>query len=89
MTIISEFDIDAVIDKLTSVRGCKPGRAVQLTETEIRNLCVRSREIFASQPILLELEAPLKICGDIHGKPNGIVLTVVTLILVSFMSTAV
>ncbi|KPP78102.1 serine/threonine-protein phosphatase PP1-beta catalytic subunit-like, partial [Scleropages formosus] len=27
-----------------------------------------SREIFLSQPILLELEAPLKICGDIHGQ---------------------
>ena len=28
----------------------------------------RSRDIFLSQPILLELEAPLKICGDIHGQ---------------------
>lgn len=30
---------------------------------EIRGLCLKSREIFLSQPILLELEAPLKICG--------------------------
>ena len=36
---------------------------VQLTETEIRQLCHASREIFASQPCLLELEAPIKICG--------------------------
>lgn len=36
---------------------------MQLTETEIKGLCLKSREIFLSQPILLELEAPLKICG--------------------------
>lgn len=45
------------------VRGARPGKNVQLTEMEIRGLCIKSREIFLSQPILLELEAPLKICG--------------------------
>uniref|UniRef100_A0A1I8H9S6 Serine/threonine-protein phosphatase n=1 Tax=Macrostomum lignano TaxID=282301 RepID=A0A1I8H9S6_9PLAT len=39
-----------------------------MTEEEIRALCLRSREIFLQQPILLELEAPLKVCGDIHGQ---------------------
>jgi len=34
-----------------------------MTEAEVRALCLKSREIFLSQPILLELEAPLKICG--------------------------
>ena len=38
-------------------------KTVQLTENEVRCLCLKSREIFLSQPILLELEAPLKICG--------------------------
>ena len=47
-----------------SVRGSRPGKNVQLTEAEIRGLCLKSREIFLSQPILLELEAPLKICGE-------------------------
>ncbi|NWH71564.1 PP1G phosphatase, partial [Piaya cayana] len=53
---------------LLTVRGSKPGKNVQLQENEIRGLCLKSREIFLSQPILLELEAPLKICGDIHGQ---------------------
>ena len=34
-----------------------------MTENEVRGLCLKSREIFLQQPILLELEAPLKICG--------------------------
>lgn len=34
-----------------------------MSESEVRGLCLKSREIFLQQPILLELEAPLKICG--------------------------
>lgn len=36
-----------------------------MTEAEVRCLCIKSRELFLSQPILLELEAPLKICGEL------------------------
>jgi hypothetical protein len=49
-----------------TVRGCRPGKSVQMTEAEVRGLCLKSREIFLQQPILLELEAPLKICGDLQ-----------------------
>lgn len=52
------------ISLLGPVQGSRPGKNVQLTENEIRGLCLKSREIFLSQPILLELEAPLKICGE-------------------------
>ena len=45
------------------VRGAKPNKNIHLNENEVRGLCLKSREIFLSQPILLELEAPLKICG--------------------------
>lgn len=46
-----------------TVRGHRPGRSVVLQEHEIRYLCTKSREIFINQPILLELEAPIKVCG--------------------------
>ena len=41
----------------------KPGKQVNLTEAEDRGLCIKARDIFINQPILLELEAPIKICG--------------------------
>ncbi|KAK9902662.1 hypothetical protein WJX75_001826 [Coccomyxa subellipsoidea] len=60
--------LDDVIDRLLEVRAGRPGKQVQLTEQEIRHLCLTAKEIFMSQPNLLELEAPIKICGDIHGQ---------------------
>nr|AAA98971.1 PP-1, PrP-1; phosphoprotein phosphatase; putative type-1 serine/threonine phosphatase; Method: conceptual translation supplied by author [Lingulodinium polyedra] len=62
------LDLDRIIVQLLEVRGCRPGKLVQLTEGEICALCIRSRDIFMDQPILLELECPLKVCGDVHGQ---------------------
>ncbi|QCE07466.1 protein phosphatase 1 [Vigna unguiculata] len=59
--------LDDIINRLLEVRG-RPGKQVQLSESEIRQLCAASREIFLQQPNLLELEAPIKICGDVHGQ---------------------
>ena len=63
-----EIDVDEIIHKLLEVCGPKNCRNANLSEKDIEGLCVKSKEIFASQPILLELEVPLKICGDIHGQ---------------------
>ncbi len=57
------IDIDSIIARLLEVRGSRPGKQVNLTEAEIRGMCIKCREIFISQPILLELEAPIKIVG--------------------------
>lgn len=55
--------LDDIIERLLESRQGKSGKQVQLMESEIRQLCAVSREIFLQQPNLLELEAPIKICG--------------------------
>jgi len=61
-------EVDAIIEKLLTVRGARPGKVVQLLESEIRMLCIKAKDVFMQQSMLLELEAPIKICGDIHGQ---------------------
>ncbi|KAF2610917.1 hypothetical protein F2Q70_00008645 [Brassica cretica] len=67
-TAIDSAVLDDIIRRLTEVRLARPGKQVQLSEAEIKELCTTARDIFLQQPNLLELEAPIKICGDIHGQ---------------------
>ncbi|KAE9593699.1 hypothetical protein Lal_00036424 [Lupinus albus] len=57
--------LDDVIRRLLEGKGAKQ---VQLSESEIRQLCVNARQIFLSNPILLDLSPPIRVCGDIHGQ---------------------
>ena len=67
-TDADELDVDSILERLLEARGFVPGVKIQLTESEIRGLCLKSREIFMEQPMLLELGTPIKICGDIKGQ---------------------
>lgn len=39
-----------------------------MTETEVTHLVMETRKLFMSQPMLIEIKAPVKLCGDIHGQ---------------------
>ena len=41
---------------------------MDLTEAEIKFLISKAKKILMSQPIFLELESPITVCGDIHGQ---------------------
>jgi serine/threonine-protein phosphatase PP1 catalytic subunit len=62
------MNVDSIIEKLLSVRGNKPGKQVDLKEEEIKFLIDKSSQIIKEQKMLVELEAPLHVCGDIHGQ---------------------
>ena len=61
-------DINKIIDTLLGAAKLPPGKFIQLPESTIIWLAEKARQIFASQPTMIELEPPLKICGDIHGQ---------------------
>lgn len=64
----NQIDIENILERLLSVRGNKPGKTVDLKEEEIKFLIDKSMIIFKEQKMLIELEAPLRVCGDIHGQ---------------------
>jgi len=68
MAAQDESWIDGMIDQLLSARNKKPGTPVDISVQDATSLCNQAREIFMSQPMLLELGAPIKICGDVHGQ---------------------
>ena len=39
-----------------------------ITEDEVSAMCYETRAIVMSQPMLLELNPPMNVCGDIHGQ---------------------
>ena len=55
----NRLDVDAIINQMIN----SGGRNVKIREKDISLLCKITREIFMEQPVFLELEAPIKICG--------------------------
>eukprot|EP00985_Skeletonema_marinoi_P023269 scaffold15382_cov188-Skeletonema_marinoi.AAC.3 len=51
------------------MRNSRPGKICDtLTEPEIKMVCLFARDLMLSQPMMLELSAPIKIVGDTHGQ---------------------
>jgi hypothetical protein len=53
---------------LPSARKSPTDIVIKLPREEIVYVCMAAREVLMSQPSLVELEAPVKICGDTHGQ---------------------
>lgn len=69
-----EIDVNGIIHKLIQSNY----KDIKLKQSEIRSLCIKAREIFMSQPMLLQLEAPVKIAGTfpiIQATYTGSMLT--------------
>lgn len=59
--IYGQIDVDSIICRLTQTEQWK--RDIDVSEHEIKMVCTLARQIFLQQPMLLELNAPLKIAG--------------------------
>eukprot|EP00928_Gymnodinium_smaydae_P035905 TRINITY_DN2517_c0_g1_i2.p1 TRINITY_DN2517_c0_g1~~TRINITY_DN2517_c0_g1_i2.p1 ORF type:complete len:350 (+),score=74.35 TRINITY_DN2517_c0_g1_i2:155-1204(+) len=64
-----DLDVDVILDQLLLLKTRHASSQSHTFDVEVlKLLCTRAREIFAEQDMLLELEAPLHLCGDIHGQ---------------------
>eukprot|EP00391_Amoebophrya_sp_Ameob2_P011641 CAMPEP_0178995484 /NCGR_PEP_ID=MMETSP0795-20121207/7851_1 /TAXON_ID=88552 /ORGANISM="Amoebophrya sp., Strain Ameob2" /LENGTH=458 /DNA_ID=CAMNT_0020687793 /DNA_START=414 /DNA_END=1791 /DNA_ORIENTATION=+ len=71
----SAGEIDSFVTSLLEIRHNRknnPARQqvaqIPLNENDIKKLLNATRTVLLSQPVFLELEAPLNILGDIHGQ---------------------
>ncbi|XP_077529353.1 serine/threonine-protein phosphatase PP1-beta catalytic subunit-like [Haemaphysalis longicornis] len=63
-----DLNVASVISKQLEVRGCHPGKVMRPTREEKHGPCLKSRDVFLSEPTELELEAPTRISDRIHGQ---------------------
>ena len=73
---LKSIDLDDMINRLLDAGySSKATKAVCLKNAEIVAICSSVREVLLSQPALLELSAPVKIVGDIHGQYTDLLRT--------------
>ena len=60
--------VQSLVEKLLTARDTRIQRQILLKEEEIRTVLNAVREIFMSQPMLLEIRPPVRVCGDTHGQ---------------------
>ncbi|KAL7266842.1 serine/threonine protein phosphatase Pzh1 [Rhizina undulata] len=69
MSALKSIDLDDMITRLLDAGYAgKVTKAVCLKNAEITAICHAAREVFLSQPALVELSPPVKIVGDVHGQ---------------------
>lgn len=65
---INPLDINGLIQKLLACKSDKYSKHHKMKNSEIFIICTQAKEILMQQPILLEINPPVRIVGDIHGQ---------------------
>ena len=60
--------LDKLINKLLLAKEYKPNTEIDLLEEEIKWIINKSYKIIKNQPVFIELDSPINICGDVHGQ---------------------
>jgi len=67
--LVGGVDCDNLINLLTEAKQNKTGKETNtIQEGDIEKLVTQAREVFLEQAMLLDIEAPVKIVGDVHGQ---------------------
>lgn len=68
------LNIDEAIQRLLDAgyRG-RTSKHVCLKNNEIALICQTARDIFLSQPVVLDLSPPVKVVGDVHGQYSDLI----------------
>eukprot|EP00397_Hematodinium_sp_SG-2012_P029694 GEMP01031397.1.p1 GENE.GEMP01031397.1~~GEMP01031397.1.p1 ORF type:complete len:389 (+),score=52.12 GEMP01031397.1:116-1282(+) len=64
-------DYDVILNELHRLRDCPPGTPMNtalISEDIVAAVAYFAKCKFLEQPMLLDLEGPIKICGDVHGQ---------------------
>ncbi|KAF9535322.1 phosphoprotein phosphatase PPZ [Crepidotus variabilis] len=71
---LKPFDVDDMIQRLLDVGYTgKVSKSLCLKNAEITAICLAARDVFLSQPTLIELSPPVKIVGDVHGQYSDLI----------------
>ncbi|KAI5301747.1 hypothetical protein KEM56_001394 [Ascosphaera pollenicola] len=71
---LRSIDLDEMITRLLDAGySTKVTKAVCLKNAEIVAICTAARELLLSQPALIELSAPVKVVGDVHGQYRDLI----------------
>ncbi|EPS42221.1 hypothetical protein H072_3867 [Dactylellina haptotyla CBS 200.50] len=69
MSPLNTLDLDEMIHRLLDAGYAgKVTKTVCLKNAEITAICTAAQQVFLGQPSLIELKAPVKIVGDVHGQ---------------------
>ncbi|KAK0398809.1 hypothetical protein QR680_002765 [Steinernema hermaphroditum] len=64
----SIVEINDLIVRMLNVGQPDKGMTKTIKEIEIIALCAKAREVFMFPAAIVELEPPVRVCGDTHGQ---------------------
>ena len=65
---MASLQLDDIISTLESLKDKRPGTPASIQLKQATALVAAAEEIILSQPVMLDLDAPINVVGDIHGQ---------------------